>query len=540
MESGGASIVVFSSRGGPVVTDPNGSNDALKVSRRTLLKGGAIAGLAAGIGVGSANSADAAGTATSGGWSRFDKSIRAEFKRQGLVGGAVALVNAEGLLYSASLGHRSLKRSAPIDDDTHFLVASITKSMSSLLVATDVDQGHLGWDQPIVDAWPGFRAPTNELTTSLKVRDLLGMATGIVDPTTFESQGYPNATQVLQSVVNMPVQYPPNTTYFYNTSLYAVGGYLPLLAQQQPPADLEGAYANLMKERVFGPAGMTGARIADDPRGLVANYASGNGLDLGATAVPLPYAPVGSYAPSGGTLATLNDMAAYVRLQLRGGVSVNGQRVVSATNLAECWAPHIAMPVDEAYDPDTVSQGYGMGWINQKFKDGTTLVWHSGGIDGFSSWIGFMPERNLGLVVLNSIDPQKTGGFFYIYVLSLLLSERFGLNVGVPAKAQAAYDKTISALRKQGAEAHSVDRATVAPWIGYYEGGFQMVLDGPNLELRWGPRVWPIQVLPGGSYIFSGGLFVGTKVDLTRSPDGVPSVELSAISQTVRRTIGPD
>ncbi len=344
---------------------------------------------------------------------------------------------------------------------------------------------------------------------------------------------------MLQSVVNLPVQYPPNTTFVYNTSLYALGGYLPFMAQQPPPADLEGSYANLMKERVYGPAGMMGARIADDPRGLVANYATGNGIDLTAKAVPVPYAPVGAYAPAGGTLATPNDVAAYVQLQLLGGVSVNGQRVVSATNLAECWKPHIAMPVNEAFDPDTVSQGYGMGWINQKFKDGTTLVWHNGGIDGFSSWIGFLPERDLGLVVLNSMDPQKTGTLFSIYVLNQLLSERFGLNVGLPAKVQAAYDSTITSLRREGANAHAVDRTKVAPWLGYYEGGFQMMMDGPALELRLGPRAFPIQVLADESYIFSGGIPIGTKVGLTHSTEGVPTVVISP-SQTVRRTNGLD
>lgn len=54
-------------------------------------------------------------------------------------------------------------------------------------LATDVDQGRLGWDQRLVDAWPGFRAPTNELTATLTVRELLGMATGIVEPAALES-----------------------------------------------------------------------------------------------------------------------------------------------------------------------------------------------------------------------------------------------------------------------------------------------------------------------------------------------------------------
>ena len=47
---------------------------------------------------------------------------------------------------------------------------------------TPSDDGTLGWDQKVVDAWSGFRAPTDELTRSLRVRDLLGMGSGIGEP----------------------------------------------------------------------------------------------------------------------------------------------------------------------------------------------------------------------------------------------------------------------------------------------------------------------------------------------------------------------
>jgi CubicO group peptidase (beta-lactamase class C family) len=53
--------------------------------------------------------------------------------------------------------------------------------MSSALVATYVDAGVVGWDQKAIDAWSGFRAPTDELTRSLTIRQLLGMATGLHD-----------------------------------------------------------------------------------------------------------------------------------------------------------------------------------------------------------------------------------------------------------------------------------------------------------------------------------------------------------------------
>jgi CubicO group peptidase (beta-lactamase class C family) len=514
-----------------------------RVSRRTVLKGLGAAGVAAGLaGWPAASAVSARGRATHGVWRGFDAAVEREFARMGLVGAAVAVVSAERVLHTRTFGVRDLHTRRPVTNSTHFLVGSTTKSMSSLLVATFVDEGKLQWDQRVIDAWPGFRAPTDELTGTLRVRDLLGMDSGIGEPPAVSGlhEGDPTAMQLLQSIVNLPVINRPGQEYFYNNTVYAVGGYLPALEQGVGGDQLAAAYANQMHSRVYGPVGMRGARVADDPRGLVRDYSRGHGLDLSGRRITLAYGPVGSYAPVGGTLATLDDMAAYVRLQLRRGVSVSGRRVVSAANLVECWKPHIGVPLSAELDPDAVSSGYGMGWINARYRDGTSLISHTGGIDGFASFIGFLPEHDIGLVVLNSINPAPIGPLlFYLYVLNVLLSQRFGLNVGVPAKVHHAYKAAMSELRKLGRRSRPVNPRAVAPFLGYYEGGYRLVLHNRDLRILLGPRVMPLRAMTDGGYIISGGLLVETRVRLDRDRDGVRRMELVGL-ETVRRTVGLD
>ncbi|MGV9268335.1 serine hydrolase domain-containing protein [Kitasatospora sp. NPDC003701] len=506
-------------------------------TRRAVLRGLAAGGLAVGLGARSASAARAAGEA--GEWEAFAAEVRAEFTAMGLVGAAVAVVSGERVLLTLPLGVRDLATGVPVAPSTRFLVASTTKSMTSLLVATDVDRGRLAWDQRVIDAWPGFRAPSDELTRTLTVRDLLGMATGIDEPPALSGlhEGDPTAPQLLRSLVNLPVAGPPNTAFRYNNTVYSAGGYLPLLRSGVTGDALTGLFADEMRARVYEPAGMNGARIADDPRGLVGDFMRGYGPDLGGANTPLPYGPVGSYAPAGGTLASLDDMAAYVRMELRRGVSVSGRRVVSAENLAECWKPHIAVPVSPELDPDVTESGYAMGWIHNRFCDGTSLVWHNGGIDGFASFIGFLPERDLGLVVLNAMNPSPTGLYFYLYVLNLLLDERFGLNRGVPAKVHADYLTALQALRDLGERTRPADPAAAAPYLGHYEGGYRLTQDGPDLTLRLGPRTMPLGVLPDGDYVMTGGLLVGNTVRLTRDVDDTPRIEVVGL-ETVRRTTG--
>ncbi|MET7989101.1 serine hydrolase domain-containing protein [Streptomyces sp. NPDC005281] len=505
-------------------------------TRRTAIRGLMAAGLAAGLDV---PSSPARAAEVPHDWGEFGARVRDEFAAMGLAGAAVAVVSGDRVLLSMPLGVRDLESRSPVTSSTRFLVASTTKSMTSLLAATYVDRRQLAWDQRVVDAWPGFRAPTDHLTRSLRVRDLLGMATGIDEPPALSGlhEGDPTAPELLRSLAILPVVAPPDTTYLYNNTVYSVGGYLPLLASGVSSAALTGTFADEMRDRVYGPAGMTGARIADDPRGLVTDFMRGHVPDLSGAARPLAYGPVGSYAPAGGTLASLDDMAAYVRMQLRRGVSVNGRRVVSAGNLAECWKPHIPVPVSPDLDPDVTESGYGMGWIHNRFRDGTSLIWHNGGIDGFTSYIGFLPGHDLGLVVLNGMNPTPTGPFFYLYVLNLLLSERFGLNDGVPAKVHAAYLAALEDLRALGRRTAPTDPGATAPYLGHYEGGYRLTRDGRDLNLHLGSRTMPLGVLPDGSYVVTGGLLVENKVHLTRDVDGTPRIEVVGF-ETVRRTVG--
>ncbi len=515
-----------------------------RLSRRVLLKGVTTTGLTTAASVLQRRSSLTRAQSPSGTpvaeWDQFDDAVQDAMGTFHMVGAAVAVVDAGGIVHSNTFGVRDLASGAPVTPETHFFVASTTKSMSSLLVATLVDDGALAWDQPVREVWPDFRAPTDELTNTLRVRDLLGMDSGIGEPpavSTFH-QGDVTAGELLRLLAALPVTDPPGTTYFYNNTVYAVGGYLPALVQGASENDLETVYAQLLEERVYRPAGMSTARITDDPRPFVADYATGYAPDFTQGTAAEPYAPVGSYAPVGGTLASLTDMANYVAMQLNGGVSITGERVASAANLAECWTPHIDLPTSPELDPDLVSAGYGMGWISQTYRGGRRLVWHNGGIDGFSTFIGFFPEDDLGLVVLTNMGPLSRGLFFAPYVLNLLLSARFSLNVGVNETVVAQYQTAEQHLSDLAAQAKPVDADAVAPYLGFYEKGWRLTFDADGtLRLRQSSRDIPLMAMPDGSYVMASGVLPGNTVRFSEDESGMRWMEIQDI-ETVRWSSG--
>ncbi|HYS30047.1 MAG TPA: serine hydrolase domain-containing protein, partial [Candidatus Limnocylindria bacterium] len=132
---------------------PAAASAGPQLTRRALLEGGVALGLAA---AGSlawpfdtsprANAMQAPGRTD---WDAFDRAVEAAARTFGVMGAAVAIVNATGLVHQRTFGVRDLATAAPVTPRTLFRVASTTKSMSALLVAQFVDEGLLGWDQPV-------------------------------------------------------------------------------------------------------------------------------------------------------------------------------------------------------------------------------------------------------------------------------------------------------------------------------------------------------------------------------------------------------
>ena len=77
-------------------------------------------------------------------------------ERYGIVGASVAVVQHGHVIFTHGFGTTELNGGRPVNSQTLFMIGSITKSMTSLVLATEVDQGLLTWDTPVTDVLPMF------------------------------------------------------------------------------------------------------------------------------------------------------------------------------------------------------------------------------------------------------------------------------------------------------------------------------------------------------------------------------------------------
>jgi CubicO group peptidase (beta-lactamase class C family) len=420
----------------------------------------------------------------------FESVIESEMAYSHVPGAAVAIIEDGEVVYAEGFGYRNLETGEPFTTETLFHVASITKSMTSMMVATLVDDGLLDWDTPVIEIYPDFQAPTPELTERITVRDLMNMNTGI------ESRGADmwywgdwTVDDLFGAIASMPVVGEYHGHFSYSNELYASVGYIAALSAGREPTMED--YAALMQERVFGPIGMDGAIITDDISLLGDNYATSYEYMLAGdrdnpTPAPVLFARHGVVAPAGGAWVNLDDMARYLVTQMNGGVTPEGVRVVSEANLAETWIPH--------------SGGYGMGWQSGAWNyipELSTVSWesgqdvegipgrqHGGGFDGFRTGMVVYPDRNVGLIIFAN---YSVAGDLFREVLTRVFTQMlYDLDDQTLEQTMESEDQLTAEeyeewdARVHGLAGPQVDAAAVDGWLGAYEQGWVVELHEDN------------------------------------------------------------
>ena len=96
-----------------------------------------------------------------------------------------------------------------------------------------------------------------------------------------------------------------------------------------------------------------------------------------------------------------------------------------------------------------------------------------------------------------------------------------------------------ASVAKKRPSSHAAFGAEIAPFLGYYEGGYSLLLVEGTPHIRIVARVLPLRALPDGSYVTTAGLLPALPVHLTRGADGVSRMELEGL-ETIGRTVGFD
>src|SRR6266403_2399598 len=108
-----------------------------------------------------------------------EKLAQKQIQENALPGLAIAVVFQDKVVYAKGFGVRDVNTKAPVDADTVFQLASVSKPIGSTLVAELVGEGKVTWDSKLSVLNPTFAMFDPWVTHEITIRDMYAHRSGL-------------------------------------------------------------------------------------------------------------------------------------------------------------------------------------------------------------------------------------------------------------------------------------------------------------------------------------------------------------------------
>jgi D-alanyl-D-alanine carboxypeptidase len=372
-----------------------------------------------------------------------DDYIRAEMRKQKIPGLSLAVLKAGKVLKAEGYGFANIKLKIPATPETVYKIASASKQFIATGIMLLVQEGRLGFDDPIGKYLEGTPGTWNGIT----IRHLLTHTSGLVrEAPGFDPLKIQSDADVIRTAYPLPLRFAPGEKWEYsNTGYFALAEIIRTVAGRP--------WSEYLAEKVFRPTGMLSTRTTTTDS--VPNFAQGY-VDNDA---PRDAAVWPALRPSGAFLSTVLDLAKW-------DAALYTDDILSASTRRQMWSPVTLN--------DGSSHPYGFGWMVAEVR-GHRFVHHRGGMPGFRADIARFVDEGLTIIVLMNLDDVDIDtivrGLANIYLPARAPSrdsaeERPLRGAGAPMSYSPLNATTGSTRTARRAGIHDASNATIASAAG--------------------------------------------------------------------------
>ena len=291
-----------------------------------------------------------------------------------------------------SFGNMSTAHNIPVNQNTFFNIGSITKTFTTLLLADMVKQGIVNLNDPVEKFLPPSVKVPQFNGKKITLEDLADHTSGLpewpsnvwLNNTVGDINPNYNATQLYQALSDTKLTREPGAQVQYSSFGIGLLGHVLSLKSGGIP------YEQLVKDRILDVLGMNDTKIALSQNETNNRFSVGH---LGGKEIITPRIPT-ILADSGAFRSTAPDMLKYVSANL----GLIHTKLDDAMQLG-----HLIRHTSIIANPMNYSEFRGLGWrVLTNF--GTETITHTGAINGWNAFAGFIPTKQVGVIAMCSCD----------------------------------------------------------------------------------------------------------------------------------------
>ncbi len=313
---------------------------------------------------------------------------------------ALVVVKDGQPVVSQGFGVKEAGKTAPVDANTLFLIASNSKLFTGTALAQLEEEGKLKLDDPVRKYLPGFRLYDSASTALVSIRDVLSHRLGTK---TFQGDfSFWDSNLSRAEIVGKLRLLKPNGIFrqsygYCNAGFITAGEIIPVVSGGQ-------LWEDWVQQRLLTPLGMSQTTPLTTGFGQRANIALPYTTTFGPL-TRLPFDELNNMGPAASMVSNVNDLGHWLQFQLDSG-KYQGQRVLPWATLRRTRQGNTLQGTSKNPIFPMHFRAYALG-VQTADYNGRQIYWHTGGADGYVTNVCFVPEANLGLAVLTNQDNQS-------------------------------------------------------------------------------------------------------------------------------------
>ena len=333
----------------------------------------------------------------------FSNSFEKIIERYNVPGVAIAIVTPTKVLLLKTHGVKELGKSEAINENTIFRIASVSKMITSAVALKLAHLGKLHIDDPIRKYLPDLIICDKAHTNSIQIKHILSHTIGIkaysLEEKAYSKNSFSGTIHRLSNVKKLAE---PGKIFQYQNFSYSIIGSIIEVATKN-------TFEKNLKIEILQPLNIPNIILSEKEYLLSKNLASPHSAIKNGTKF-IPYKGNSYYYnvfPSCGMAFSIKDASRILQALMGGVPSVLNSEILSLifTPNAFVCKGHYLCTVKKCLCKKNILEYYGLGSRIKKYKN-STICYHTGRLSGYTAWMGFSKEKNIGIIILCNADTK--------------------------------------------------------------------------------------------------------------------------------------